>query len=89
MKFWDGPWIVITKISMVHYKIQRTPRGKFHIVHGDRLKGHYGVIVDAATKRLWLSLQPTADRIDRLACLTLVMAPWQSHQTDLYYTVNE
>jgi len=67
MKYWDETWVVIARISLVHYKIQKTPQGKSCIVHSDRLKIHYGLITDPATKRLWLSLQPKADRVDRLA----------------------
>jgi len=67
MRYWDETWVVMARVSLVHYRIRKTPTGKVHIVHGDRLKIHYGLILDPATKRLWLALQPGADRVQRLA----------------------
>ena len=66
LKYWDETWIVIAKISQVHYKIQKTPQGRPQIIHADRLKSHPGDIACAATKRLWLALQPNATRVDKL-----------------------
>ena len=66
LKYWDETWIVIDKISQVHYKIQKTPLGRSQIIHADRLKQHPGDIACAATKRLWLALQPDASRVDKL-----------------------
>uniref|UniRef100_A0A8D8T2Y1 Integrase p58-like C-terminal domain-containing protein n=1 Tax=Cacopsylla melanoneura TaxID=428564 RepID=A0A8D8T2Y1_9HEMI len=34
---WEGPYNVITKINDVVYRIQKGPRGKFKVVHLDRL----------------------------------------------------
>ena len=64
---WDETWIVLGRVTAVHYRIQKTPYGEQRIVHGDKIKIHYGEILDLATRRLWLSLQPNASRVDRLA----------------------
>ncbi len=66
LKYWDATWIVIERISAVHYRIQKSPRGRSWVMHSDRLKPHYGPITNAATKRLWLSRQPHADPVDKL-----------------------
>ena len=66
LKYWDEAWIVIKRISAVHYKILKTPNGQPQIVHGDRIKAHPGPLACAATKRLWLALQPDASRLDKL-----------------------
>ena len=66
---WDHCWVITACLSAVHYKIQKTLQGNALVVHGDRLKPFLGEIAGTATKRLWLSLQSTADRVDRLAVL--------------------
>lgn len=35
---WTGPFLIITKISDVTFRIQASPRGKAKVVHADRLK---------------------------------------------------
>ena len=45
---WDGPFIVVERVSMVHWKIQRTHRGQQWVKHGDLLKLHIGPLTDAA-----------------------------------------
>ena len=73
LRHWDETWIVTKKLSRIHYKIQKSPNGKSRIMHGDGLKPYHGEIVDSATKRLWLSLQPNADVVHRLAvCRPLI-----------------
>ena len=47
---WDGPFRVITKLSNVTYRIQRTPRTPQKIVHYDRLKLYEGPELDAWKK---------------------------------------
>ena len=39
---WDGPYKIITKLSDVTYRIQRTPHSKLKIVHFDRTKPYEG-----------------------------------------------
>ena len=39
---WDGPYKILTKLSDVTYRIQRTPRSKQKIVHFDRTKPYEG-----------------------------------------------
>ncbi len=39
---WEGPYLVVKKLSDVHCKIQRSPRSKYRIVHMDRLKPYEG-----------------------------------------------
>ena len=72
---WDDTWIVMARVTMIHYKIQKTPYGAAKVVHSDKLKPFYGHIKDAATRRLWLSMQPNADRVDRLAVEPLFHHP--------------
>ena len=72
LKYWDETWIVTKQVSKVHFKIQKTPNGQSRIIHSDRLKPHHGPILDAATKKLWLTLQPKADAVDKLAVVHLV-----------------
>ena len=72
---WDGPWIVVKQVSRAHYKIQKTPTGRTVIAHGDKLKPFHGEISDNATKRLWLALQPGADKVSRLA-VEPGLVPW-------------
>ena len=74
LKFWDETWIVLEQISKVHYVIQKTPYSQARVMHGDRLKPHPGPIRNAATYRYWLALQPTADKVDRLAVEPVLMA---------------
>ena len=71
LKYWDETWIVTKQVSKVHFKILKTPSGQSRVIHSDRLKPHYGPILDAATKKLWLSLPPDADAADRLAVVQL------------------
>ena len=66
-RHWDEAWVVVKQISKIHFKIQKTPNGSAKVVHSDRMKPHHGPIVNTVTKRLWLSLQPTADLVDKLA----------------------
>ena len=66
-RHWDEAWVIIKQVSRIHFKIQKTPSGQAKVVHSDRIKPHHGPIVNAATKRLWLSVQPTADKVDRMA----------------------
>jgi hypothetical protein len=65
--YWDETWIVVKCMSQVAYLIQKTPHGDCRVMHSDRMKPHFGPITDAATKKLWLSLQKDADVVDRLA----------------------
>jgi hypothetical protein len=39
---WEGPYLVITRLSNVTYRIQRNARAKLKIVHFDRLKPYRG-----------------------------------------------
>ena len=66
-RHWDEAWIIVKQVSKIHFKIQKTPNGKPMVVHSDHLKPHHGPIVDAATKRLWMSLKKDGDKVDRLA----------------------
>ena len=47
---WDGPFRVITKLSNVTYRIQRSPRTPQKIVHYDRLKLYEGPKPDVWNK---------------------------------------
>jgi predicted aspartyl protease len=39
---WEGPYTVVTKLNDVTYRIRRTARSPFKIVHVDRLARYYG-----------------------------------------------
>ncbi|PFX16681.1 Ubiquitin-protein ligase E3B [Stylophora pistillata] len=39
---WEGPYVVLKRISDVVYKIQRSPRSKARIIHHDRLSPYQG-----------------------------------------------
>ena len=56
---WDGTWIVVARLSAVHYKIQKTRRGYVQVVHGDRLKAYHAEVSDPETKRLQDSVLAT------------------------------
>ena len=52
---WEGPYLVVRKLSDVHCKIQRSPRSKCKIIHMDRLKSYEGPELKA-----W-SYKPSSD----------------------------
>ena len=39
---WEGPYLVLKRISDVVYKIQKSPRSKARIIHHDRLRPYHG-----------------------------------------------
>jgi hypothetical protein len=39
---WEGPYVIIKRLSDVTYRIQRNPRAKMKVVHFDRLKPYMG-----------------------------------------------
>ena len=44
---WEGPFLVLGKLSDVHYRIQRSPRSKCKVVHADNLKLYTGPRLEA------------------------------------------
>ena len=42
VRSWEGPFLVIKRLSDVTYRIQRSPRAKRKVVHFDRLKPYHG-----------------------------------------------
>ena len=44
---WDGPFLVVKKLSDVTYRVQRKPGSKAFVVHGDRLKPYTGETLKA------------------------------------------
>ena len=38
MRPWRGPYLILTKLSDVTYRIQMSPKSKMQVVHADRLK---------------------------------------------------
>ena len=44
---WEGPYQVITRLSNVTYRIQKSPRSKMRVVHFDRLKPYNGPVPEA------------------------------------------
>jgi hypothetical protein len=51
---WEGPHLIIKKLSDVNYRIQSKPRGKMLVVHFDRMKPYQGPHMDA-----WHTETPT------------------------------
>ena len=43
MRPWTGPYLILTKLSQVTFRIQASPRSRCQIVHADRLKPCIGV----------------------------------------------
>ena len=41
---WDGPYLVVEKLSDLVYAIQRNPRNRLLVVHHNRLKPFYGEV---------------------------------------------
>ena len=56
---WLGPFLVVTKLSDVTFRLQLTPRAPPVIVHADRLKPYTGV-----TREVW-QFQTQNPRLDR------------------------
>ena len=44
---WEGPYLIIRKLSNVNYRIQDKPRGKMRVVHFDRLKPYTGTPMES------------------------------------------
>ena len=59
---WEGPFMVVTVLSDVTYRIQKTARSKPQVVHGDRLKPYAGPKLKAWT----LHQSP----LSKLSCVT-------------------
>jgi hypothetical protein len=49
---WEAVWILVKKLSAVHYMIRKTLKSRTHVVHGDRLRVFFGDVTDPETKRL-------------------------------------
>jgi hypothetical protein len=52
---YTGPHIVVARVNAVTYKIKLS-RTVERVVHGDRLKPFYGVVLDSHLKTLWVPL---------------------------------
>jgi hypothetical protein len=50
---WNGPYLVVTKLSDVHCRVQKSQRAKCKVVHVDRLKPYEGPELDS-----WLHADP-------------------------------
>ena len=42
MRYFDGPYLVIKRMSDVLYRVQKGPKSKPRVVHHDRLKAYHG-----------------------------------------------
>jgi hypothetical protein len=42
VRSWEGPFLVIKRLSDVTYRVQKGPRAKYKVVHFDRLKPYVG-----------------------------------------------
>ena len=40
---WKGPYLIVSQLSDVVFRVQASPRGKCIVVHSDRLKPYQGV----------------------------------------------
>ena len=83
-KFWDGPYLIVNKLSDALYRIQKSRRSSCKIVHYNRLK-----LFDGKQRMPWLSgndpaliieerLSPDESRNDR----TLIECPVTDSETD-------
>ena len=50
---WKGPYLILTKLSDVNYRIQMSPKSKMEIVHADRLKSCIGKIPQDLGFKRW------------------------------------
>ena len=53
-KPWDGPYIVLYRISDVMYRIQKTAKSTLQVVHSDRLKPFYSEVADPWARAHWV-----------------------------------
>ena len=58
--FWDGPFLVVQKLSDLVYKIQKSPTAKPRVVHHDRLKPCYEKLTS------WLNVRNTNTQDENL-----------------------
>ena len=58
--FWDGPFLVVQKLSDLVYKIQKSPTAKPRVVHHDRLKPCYEKLTS------WLNVTNTNTQDENL-----------------------
>jgi hypothetical protein len=52
VRSWEGPYVVVKRMSDVTYRVQLNPRAKMKVVHFDRLKPYKG-----SDKKSWLPLE--------------------------------
>jgi hypothetical protein len=57
---WSPNWVITAKLSEANYRIQRSAGSSGHVVGGNRLKPYLGTLTNAATQRLFDSLQQPA-----------------------------
>ena len=57
MSRWQGPYLILDKLSNVTYRIQLKPRGRMQVVHFDRLKPY-----DGEPLQPWTGRKQTAHR---------------------------
>ena len=48
---WEGPYLVVDRLSDVHYRIQKSPRALYRVVHADRLKLYTGPEIPSWEKK--------------------------------------
>ena len=54
---WDGPYLIVTVVSDVTYRVQKTVRSKPRVVHSDRLKPYEGPQLEPWTYNVSSSVQ--------------------------------
>jgi len=74
---WEGPYLVIQKLSDVHVRIQKSPRAKTTVIHMDRLKPYTGPELVPWKYRK----EPMVDRDQPESCETHGVTPTPQHGT--------
>ena len=72
MRPWKGPFVIITKLSEVVFRIQQSPRSKPQVVHADRLKPCVGVRAGELGFGRWVTDEPGSPQVQEAAPLPLV-----------------
>jgi len=62
VRSWEGPFLVVKRLSDVTYRIQLNAKSKMKVVHFDRLKPYVG-----SDKRSWLSLDKREEMIEEIS----------------------
>jgi hypothetical protein len=77
---WEGPYLIMDKLSDVHYRIQKSTKTAYKVVHADRLKRYEGPELQKWDKPPQPS-QKSSGVVSTRPCTTPVPAPRKVHLT--------